>query len=376
MAETGRLVCRGCGRVFPVISGVAVMVSDTQVQRAPMMPLSAAQHMLAGTAAAGDGVSVLRLRQASGVQAGKVQAAPQQAEGSACRMVWELLPRRLPPGAEVVAHLRLTNPGNAALRSNGPGQAMFAVTWADSAGGQIEASDLRTPFSADLEPSQSATHRIRILAPVQAGQYIATISVVEDSVRWITPPLGRICMDVTEQTHGVAADPVTEAEGAGHAAVAALLRRWLPPRATLLQFGDAGPWLAGSDCTGVTVGDNLAHLQMASLLARHRGSTPCLVQADLTSIPFPPAFFDAAVVAAPVGNWDNPVGVLRRARSHLRPGGCLALVDQACGDTGDGALNEAEYRTLFRLAHLRAAELVVAAGRLAARLVPEEAGDG
>ena len=114
--------------------------------------------------------------------------------------------------------------------------------------------------------------------------------------------------------------------------------------------------LAEAVAPGEVVGIDITPERMdeARALAAERGCTNVRFEvADVYSLPFPDATFDAAFVHALLQHLPDPLGALREVRRVLKPGGVIGVADADLGGSLMAPMTPALDRALDLLANLR-----------------------
>ncbi len=437
------LECPACHRSYPVLADVPVMFSDAVVSRGPLLAPAIVRTVLRAMDLPPTTGNALRVRQASGRRASygdrlvaaeaaqflrRVHASgypipvellqPPTAEPAApldpaaqprCRWLTDYIPRAMTPGQACLANIRFENTGTAPMPSDGHGRISIAFAWADEAGDPVPAEDFRTPLPLPLPAGQAMTLPVRLVAPATPGRYALTLSMVMEGVRWLEPPLGPLRVAVRPGA-GFVPPPHWDVNAnepadylADQARGLALLRDWLAalqrarPAAAAIRLleigGNAKPVVAQLPDEAYNVDVDLLGLQVGSVVQRARGHRVRFICADAHNLPFPEHYFDAIVLFASLHHVPDPAALLRRLRSHLRPGGFIGVFCEPIGQVWPGAVSDAftaelrhgvneqgfslaEYAQIFAGAGLTAAALVADFNSLKARLVPDPARAG
>jgi len=317
------------------------------------------------------------------------------------RWILDYIPRAMPPGHPVLANIRFENNGGATMRRYGTGRIAIAFAWTDAAGQAVMTEDYRTPLPLDLPPGQAITLPVRLVPPDEPGRYTLVLRMVMEGVRWLDPPWGPLRVNIRDgaafvpPAHWVLNATAPSGYVADQERGIGLLRSWLASgdaRPRLLEIGgNAKPVLAHVPGESYNVDVDLMGLQVGAVVqqARQR-TTVSFVCADAHNLPFAEGFFDAIVMFATLHHGPDPAALLRRLRTHLRPGGFIGVFCEPIGQIWPGAaeaeyvaelehgVNEqgfslAEYAQIFASAGLHAADLVADGHSLKARLVPGNA---
>ena len=427
------LACSACGRTYPVLADVPVMVSDASVTRGPLMDPAVVDVVLQAMNMPADPIASLRIRRASGaraqfgdspVDAGcapfldrvrsagfavpntetlsldvgePAEAFDDDAETPSCHWITEYIPRALLPGQEVLANVRFKNTGATTMRHAGHTRITIASQWRNVLGEIVPSEDIRTPLPWDLPPGQALTLPISLRPPHRTGLYTLTLKMVLENSHWLQPEYGPLRIHLRQDAAFVP-PPHWQITGAGSAGTLAdqdrslsLLRGWLAasgPAPRLLEVGgNAKPLVGGLPGVAYNVDTDLLALQIGCVASRARGGQVHHVCAEVRSLPFPEAFFDAAVIFASLHSCPDPVAALRGLTAHLRPGGFIGLFCEPLGQVWPGGappdsmlqlrrgandqrFSLAEYAGIFRAARLDATEVVVGSDILTARLAP------
>ncbi|GAA0601153.1 hypothetical protein GCM10009416_43790 [Craurococcus roseus] len=430
----GLLECGDCGSSYPVLGRVPVLFRDA-VPAAGDDPDNATVHQVLEALGLGSApADALRVRQmfrrrasfgdeqvqvesaqlldrlrgsghgidGSGHRAEEAQPAADDADALP-RYRWTLLdhvPRRLPAGTETMANLRFRNTGAVAFRHRPPHEARVHVSWFDEAGKPVDAPDVRTPLPIDVPPGRELTVPAFIATPRVSGRMLLQVSFVQEGVRFMHDDARRISVRV-----GGAAGPalpdgwVRHSEPhrtyeEDHRIGQDVFRRWLQPlaKAKLVRVlevgGNVHPMAAGlANVDLYNLDVDLLGLQLGDLLHRRDGRDAAFLCADAEDLPFPPGFFDAAVMFATLHHFPDPARVLAHVATRVRPGGFVGVLCEPVGHVHPGAVapdflselrkgvNEqsftaSEYEAMFRRARLRAEEATIDVNSLKARLVP------
>lgn len=424
------LVCPSCGRSYPVLADVPVMISDAFATRGPFMEPAVVEAVLKDAGLPSDPITALRVRRASGARvqfgesSGKVEcmwlldrmrsagvaipaaeaspqtdpAAEDEDETPGCRWVTDTIPRILPPGAAFTAHVRFENIGATTMRHEGVGGICIASEWRNARGELVPSDDIRTWLPHDVGPGQALTAPVRLQPPNVAGSYSLSLKMVQEGVRWLQPDYGPLRIRLQ---HGATAvrlphwrideDGPADSRADQDQAIA-LLRGWAAargPAARMLELGDGTKPIVGHlPGEAYKVGMDLFGLQLGSVASRVLSQPVRHICAEVNNLPFPEAFFDGVVVFASLYHQADPVAALRALRAHLRPGGFIGLLCEPLSRTRSDAIAPSgqaleakpipreqsfsldEYLGIFRAARLGAAEVVVDYNSLKARLVP------
>jgi SAM-dependent methyltransferase len=427
------LACPGCGRTYPVLADVPVMVSDASVMRGPLMDPEVVDVVLRAMDMSADPIDSLRIRRASGARAQfgdsamdagcapfleRVRSAgfsipetdalsldicepaaepDDDAKAPSCTWITDYIPRALLPGVEVLANVRIKNTGATAMRHIGYSRVTIASQWRNVLGEIVPSEDIRTPLPRDLPPGQALTLPIALRPPHRLGLYTLSLKMVLDNSCRPQPEYGPLRIHLRRDAAFVP-PPHWQVAGAGSAGAPAdqdrslaLLRDWLAasgPAPRLLEVGgNAKPLVAGLPGVAYNVDTDLLALQIGCVVSRARGAQVHHVCADVRSLPFSEAFFDAAVIFASLHRCPDPVAALRGLAAHLRPGGFIGLFCEPLGHLRPGGVppdstlqirhgadeqrfSLAEYAGIFRAARLDAAEVMVDDDILTARLAP------
>ncbi len=416
------LACPVCGRTYPVRADVPVMIADASVLRGPLMDPAAVDATLQAIGLPAEPVEALRVRRASGARvqfagspaeagcgpflqrvreagyivldadapaADKAEPADGDDDEIAPQIRWhgDHIPRALAPGQGVLANVRFENVGAVTMRHAGHGRITVTSEWRNEHGEAVPAEDRRTAMPHDLLPGQAVTMPVALRAPSGAGVHRLVLKMVQEDVRWLQPDYGPLRIHLrpsaafTVPPHWGNPDP--EATEAPPDPVASLdrLRDWLAPAGPapqLLELGGLLRPLVARWTSGAFVVDlDLLAAQVGSIAARSWAGPVQYICADPARLPFPPGFFDAAVIFAALRYCPDPVAALRGLAAHLRPGGFIGLFCEPFGParpTPERAAGPryslAEYAAIIRDAGLQAADVAFEGGALSARLTP------
>ena len=397
--------CDACGRCYPVLGGVIVLIADTMPLRGPMLDPAAATALVAGLGLPTDPITHLRVRQVSGVRAQRhgtprpLSPTERLARPSLvndkgnirCAWLGEHVPRRLAPGCDVLANIRFRNDGTGVLRASGDGRVTIAGQWTDATGGPVVHEDIRTPLTADLIPGQELTVAVQLRPPTVPWRYLLSIRMVLEGVRWLDPAFGPFPVSLRA---GAGRRPEwpqawTEPVGSGRLHACFLLRRWLAqtsrgePRIVELD-GGTNPLTARAGFDSLIVGTDLLAMQLGQLAP---AALPAIC-ADLDDLPLAESAYDAIVMFGAMHHWPDPARTLGSLVDHLCPGGFIGVFGLPVGQRVSGSapagvldaircgsnpqgFSRAEYAQMFRSARLRVTHRADDGGHLTLRLQPE-----
>jgi SAM-dependent methyltransferase len=430
------LTCSYCGQEHLVVGGVPVMFETVLAESGPFWDDRTARDVLAAFELSDDALSVLRMRDLlrrrvrfgnaliqiesrqflhrvrnSGHRVETVATAHRSGVADEAtrdfttmpryRLTGTYLPRRMPPGQEFLANVRLENAGAVPLYKDGAGRTLIAQRWQTRDGAPVAAPDLRTPIPIDLPPGHAVTIAAGISPPSRPGAYLLSLLLVQEQIRWLEAEMLTIPIVVGGQVPGsvpdgwtVLLDPPADYD-TDHVLAFEIMREWLdthaPPRPRVLEVGgNAAPILArlnghyGANLVNVDV--DLLGLQVGRLVARKEKAAVQFLCADAFDLPFASGYFDAIVIFASLHHFPDPAALLANLAHKLRRGGFIGLFCEPVGHVWPGAVtpeflaelergvNEQsfslrEYELMFKRAELMPAEVRVDMNSLKARLV-------
>ena len=423
--------CSMCGTEFPVIGDVPVMFDNVKLSMGSRPDIQAARQVLDAFDLPEDAIGVERLRRLFslkvdfGSQLIKVEAAQfldrmrnsgysvdraaspsegdskeEEHNSTSAIAHWLLsyIPRILPPGEELLGNIRLKNAGTLPMRHEGNGRITLATRWYNADGENLKAADLRTPLPLDLMPEQALTLPVRFITPHVEGDYMLSVVLVEEGVRWAEDEALFLALKIRRALPPPAARPWTLLTeefdyDEDHRRGVAMLRDWVqdyaPENPRLLEVGgNAIPMIETLIGELHNVDVDLLGLQVCSMRQRRARRSMTILCADAGNLPYQAAFFDGIVIFASLHHFPDPAGLLASLKSRVKPTGFIAVLCEPVGHIWPGAVlpeylaelergvNEQsftteEYAQIFRAAELEVAEAVVDKNSLKARLVPK-----
>lgn len=100
------------------------------------------------------------------------------------------IPDRWLAGEVVEVTVDVYNEGDKTLKTRPPHPIVLSYHWMDVHGKYIVFDGVRSGLEAGVRPKASATVRMRVLAPLEAGTYVLRLTVVQEWVRWFDESVG------------------------------------------------------------------------------------------------------------------------------------------------------------------------------------------
>jgi uncharacterized protein YbaR (Trm112 family) len=417
--------CSACGRDYPIICGVPLFLRDVSVRLsgqdlpdevssaicgqigvlpgpgpfAALREVFATSYLLGDTAL--DAENNYFLNRVVVSESDKRKPLNERAAGLPLderprfRIESHLIPPVLPAFQRVSHNVRVTNTGDAIFASRGPNPVYLSYIWRKPSGRRVETEQIRTPFPIDLHPGRSLTVPVMIDPPGRPGRYLLDVTLVHEHVAWLEEGAVRVPIWLSPlprrdtprgwrktNTHHPGYD-------ADHIAGRKMLGQEFKRRGTrrVLEVGGCcNPYAHGLGVDKLYVVDiDIQTLQVGHIKFTHLGQDVQFFAADAHDLPFDEGAFDSVVMFSALHHFADPVVVLDRLRTMLRPGGFLAVmcepIDHYFGPNieppllaeleqgiNEQVFNLREHEMIFRRARLKPVEVRVDVGSLKAIL--------
>ncbi len=252
-------------------------------------------------------------------------------------------------GREFTISVRIRNDGASTIGSHGDHPVHLSYHWVDDKGDMPIEEGHRSPLPRDVEPGDELTVILGLQAPRRRGRYTLQLRVVQELVHWHETTGVDLPAEVTRSRGRHSLDRLTRVDVPFNYAdeiksVRAMLEECFPPpegneRHRLLEVGSGVyPQIIelSADRADVIAADiSFAMSQLGSLIFTHLNQTAnadhfLFLASDAMQLPIANESMDGIVICAALHHFPDPVALLCRLRSLLKPTGLLIAVREPC----------------------------------------------
>ena len=363
-----RLECALCGKRYPVLSGVPLLVEGVVIEKCPPGTIDAdvdkvlAFFKLKSTPEYRQRVTdILSYRYTFPRQnytaennafLNRISAERDNTRGAGpvAGTVWDqsraaitldYLPPALPLRHKGTHNLRVLNAGAAWLCSHGPDPVYLSYTWRrpdKSASGE---SGSLTAFPVPVAPGRTITVPVHIQAPDRPGKWLFCAELARGhGVRGAMTPWSQAIQilesDAFTPPPSWELSAVYNSYADDHHVGRELLRSWISSRrgeASILEIGGTSSPQSGWFGQPVwNVDIDVQSLQIGALVFEHARNRDCrFVCADAMDLPFEKASLEVIAMFSTLHHFEDPAAALRRLSGYLRPEGFLAVFCEPVG---------------------------------------------
>lgn len=256
------------------------------------------------------------------------------------------LPAKWRPNIADTANIRLKNIGNKTWVSTGKTPIFLSYHWLDHATGDMVAEGLRTRFPIAVAPQRSLTLPLRVKTPENQGEYVLRVQLVHEHVEWVDDSALEVVIGidedaVSEKTHisvNSSLPSYAEDHQLGVRIIEEHLNKLPAKRKLLLEVGSGThphiAYLPNSDIVALDISAPL--LELGAMYFECHGRTQvCFVCADAMRPPFAEGRFDGIALFSALHHFPEPERLLASLKKLIKPEGFIAVMCEPVGDNLD-----------------------------------------